>query len=183
MNNTIHFVAIWIMEPTTRYGRCHSRKCGKHHLTPLLVHTINTSRVQEVLPQIPNSIEPALAEGWRPATEQVAKKRAASHGDGEPLLVAKNDLPMRAFCRHIHQPWGWQSVSWEILVWRVMRCGYIGRSSWLARGLSSTMPGLPLQNSPDLCSLHVEFGDVSWTHSLYSYMFFISGSEMIFKSL
>ncbi|KAG2561420.1 hypothetical protein PVAP13_8KG157500 [Panicum virgatum] len=40
-----------------------------------------------------------------------------------------------------------------------MRCGCIGRSSWLARGLSSTMPGLPLQNSPDLCSLHVEFGD------------------------
>jgi len=123
------------------------------------------------------------SHGWRPATEQVEKKRAASHGDGEPLLVAKNDLPMRAFCRHIHQPWGWQSVSWEILVWRVMRCGCIGRSSWLARGLSSTMPGFPLQNSPGLCSLHVEFGDVSWTHSLYSYMFFISGSEMIFKSL
>ncbi|PAN42164.1 hypothetical protein PAHAL_8G119800 [Panicum hallii] len=40
-----------------------------------------------------------------------------------------------------------------------MRCGCIGRSSWLARGLSSTMPGLPLQNSPDFCSLHVEFGD------------------------
>ncbi|KAG2557091.1 hypothetical protein PVAP13_8NG182101 [Panicum virgatum] len=43
----------------------------------------------------------------------------------------------------------------------------MGHAMWLhrpvflasQRALSSTMPGLPLQNSPDFCSPHVEFGD------------------------
>lgn len=48
------------------------------------------------------------------------------------------------------------SVSWEITVWWMMLCCRIGGSSWLARGLSSTMPGLPLlQNSPDFCCLQI----------------------------
>jgi hypothetical protein len=43
------FVAIWKME-TIRDGRFHSPKCGAHHRTPLLVHTINTWRLQLELP-------------------------------------------------------------------------------------------------------------------------------------
>ena len=122
------------------------------------------------------------SHGWRPATEQVEKKRAASHGDGEPLLVAKNDLPMRAFCRHIHQPW-MGSVSWEILV-------LMGNAMWLHRPvfLASQRALIhharpPSSEFPRFLLSACGIGDVSWTHSLYSYMFFISGSEMIFKSL
>jgi hypothetical protein len=39
------------------------------------------------------------------------KKRVASHGDGEPLLLAKNDLPMHALCWQFRRPWRLHKVN------------------------------------------------------------------------
>jgi hypothetical protein len=81
------------------------------YLTPLLVHTINTRRMQPVLPHRDTRLDRASRHGWGPGTKQVKKKRAASHGDGEPLLLAKNDLPMHALCWQFRQPWRLHKVN------------------------------------------------------------------------
>lgn len=78
------------------------------HLTPLRCphHKYQAYATRAATPYRHHKLNRASRHGWRPGTEQVKKKkRAASHGDGEPLLVAKNDLPMHAHCWQFRQPW------------------------------------------------------------------------------